>query len=375
MKFFTKTTLFLFILQIFIRLEAKAPAEGTFGLQDFEQDVPIIFCGQTLPLVSQLHSDICGIERGIKAKEKLADSKAKTNLVLAKISLYSNDGTCYEQGIPLHEMMCEKHPYIFDSASTKDRQCISQCCIGYNVSCNKLPAVATIAQAYRTNAAINIPGIHDHFDAAVLGIMQIEQGDLLPARQDLSREISKYDSQRISQSYQYDDMFTEIEQNIKALLTKVQEIEIKSHKVQLDKFIGRYWHSEPRLLSLLHNDIRIPAFLSGIARPLRNSVDLIMLHVHSTHNICDSCRTQFTGATYLWLYEKMVSFFTGDTGTPPIFHLVVSWYEEPGEKNKIDFRKVRTGVAGINIDEVATIEDIKRPFDATTKPFVSIVKL
>jgi len=65
MRLIIKISLFLFVLlQIFIKFEATAPAEGRFGLQDFEQDLPITFCGQTLPFVADLHKDLCDIERG-----------------------------------------------------------------------------------------------------------------------------------------------------------------------------------------------------------------------------------------------------------------------------------------------------------------------
>lgn len=135
--------------------------------------------------------------------------------------------------------------------------------------------------------------------------------------------------------------------------------------------MGTFWHSEPRLLSLLHNNKQIPSFLSGIARPIREHVGLILLHLHSTHDICDHCRLQFTGAMYQWLYRKMTLFFKKNETNFPILHLVISWYEKPGPE--IHFRNVKSGV--IDVESLATIEDLDKPFSEETKPFVSIVKL
>lgn len=369
-SFVIKKLFFLLIISpLFVKLcTATTPAEGKFGLQDFECDVPIMFSGQSLTYVSELHRDLCEKEREFKEKEQSA-----TNFVLAKVGIYKNDGSYREQGIHLHEMMHESQLCVFHSASTKN---ITQYCEGCNTTHSGMPAVEVMAQSYKTNVAFrgNFPGINaELFNQQVTELMTIEQ-QIQSARQDLSRESSKYIAQLADNvAYKHGDMLEGVEKNMQEHLTAVQNIE-KKHAVVLNgnkKFVGTFWHSEPRLLSLLYNNKQIPSFLSGIARPLKGHVDLILLHLHSTHDICDNCRLQITGAMYQWLYRKMTSFFMNDETKFPIFHLVISWYEKPGRV--INFTNVKSGV--INVEGMATIEDLDNDFTIETKPFVSIVKL
>ena len=359
---------------------ATIPAEGKFGLQDFEEDVPIKYYGQCLPYVSELHRDLYEKEREFKKKERESKKKEKstTNFVLAKVGIYRSDGTCCEQNIHLHEMMSESQLCVFHSASTRD---VTQYCEGCNITYSGIPEVEAIAQSNRDNAAVrgSFYGFESLLDNKTKRLMNIEQ-QILSARQNLSCESSKYAAQLVNNgAYKRGDMLEGIEKNILGYLTAVQSLE-KNHALALngneeDKevkgFVGTFWHSEPRLLSLLYKNTQIPSFLSGIARPLRGHVGLILLHLHSTHDICDPCRLQLTGAMYKWLYKKMTLFFkTGETNFP-IFHLVISWYEKPG--GKIDFTNVKSGV--IDVESMATIEDLDKPFSEETKPFVSIVKL
>lgn len=147
-SFILKKVCFLFIiLQLCVELYAATiPTEGTFGLQDFEDDVPIMFSGQYLPYVSELHRDLCDKEREFKKKEK-----STTNFVLAKVGIYRNNGIYFEQGIHLHEMMSESQFCVFHSASTRD---VTQYCEGCNTTHSGIPEVEAIAQSNRNNAVV-----------------------------------------------------------------------------------------------------------------------------------------------------------------------------------------------------------------------------
>jgi len=140
---------------------------------------------------------------------------------------------------------------------------------------------------------------------------------------------------------------------------------------KLHEFIGMFWHSELRLLTLIRCNERIPAYLSGIAWLLKGRNRLILLHVHSTLDVCDFCRLQLSGSVYNWMHEKIIKFFHIDSEktTFPIFH-VVSWDKQP--RRKIGFKKF-VDSQELMIDQLASIEDTKLPFTENTKPFISFV--
>ena len=51
-----------------------------------------------------------------------------------------------------------------------------------------------------------------------------------------------------------------------------------------NEYVDEFWHSEPRLLSLLRNDRCIPDFVSNKVQGIKG-VKLIVLHIHSRYDI------------------------------------------------------------------------------------------
>jgi hypothetical protein len=404
---------FIFLMFFFAIIYAPtgliaATEEGKFGLQDFENDVQISFNRQLLSTISNIHADLCESEQILK--KDLAEQKIKTiNLVFAKIRIYKSDGEFYEQH--LHEMMNAPLPFVFDSAgnfegakSGESRETIADCCKSKGFCFPQtLPSIEEMAHSCKINTTNRggFPGICPLFQKKYEGIKELEQ-QIIRSRQELAHTAARYVSKaeehtcgdRITDEeedstgwmmdnaenhtktekygkYTYEDILADIEEDISDGVEGIKKHKEK-HTDMRREFIKVYWHSESRLLALLHDDEKIPVFLNGISRPLKSQVSFIMLHLHSTNNICDNCRLQLTGATYKWLYEKIVQFFIKDDEAYPLFHIIASWYQ-PCDKIK-NIRK-RPGVETIDIAEIAAIIDTKTPLSAYTKPFVSIVKL
>ena len=383
LKYIARNFIILFIFVVIFQfsigfLTATEIEKGKFGLQDFEGDVQIAFGDHhRLPPISDLHKNLCTHERSFKAKEQAENTKSTTNFILAKLIVCKNDGVYYEQ--QLHEMMNTQLLKVFDSASNRSN--IQEYCKNCDLT-GALPSSDSMVNSYKVNVAprVDFAGLSSSFDQKYQEIKKRELEIIIPARQALTRVTSRH-AAKIAESKDYmnGDVITEIEEDISNRIEGIKK-EQGLHKAQIDSFVGMFWHSEPRLLSVLRNDERIPAFLKGLALAIKGQVGLITLHLHSTHDICDNCRLQLTGATYQWLYKKMVSPFLVEGMPPPLFHLIVSWYQAP--KRKVDFKNIKNtpvnnikNILDINVTDWATLDDTASPFSAETKPFVSIIKL
>jgi len=73
----------------------------------------------------------------------------------------------------------------------------------------------------------------------------------------------------------------------------------------------KYWHSKPKLRSQLTYNARIHDFLSVIGNCLP-SMHSILLHIPSTHILCDNCRHQLSGVIFSdeeihpWVYHHRI---------------------------------------------------------------------
>jgi hypothetical protein len=289
--------------------------------------------------------------------EKASDSdkiNSTTNFVVAKLSIHSFDG--FYKEIQLHDLMCESQQLVFDS------------------SFKELLSFEEIKKScYQNIQHTNMENILNKLVTAI----QEKVAIIDDSRLNLNKIISRYSITEPEKLYEYGDQRTKVEQQMKMHIMAIEELEYK-HKIQLNIFLKTFWHSEAKLLHFLRCENKVEVFLNDIAYQLATQsspVELILLHLHSTYNICDVCREQITRATYVWLYEKITFIFTSKNGSnklPPIFHIIAS-FDEVRPNMRIDLKTPKSG--GIRISEVATLLDIKNAFLDIKKPVLSIVKL
>lgn len=358
----------LFLLQVSTTLLASSaapiPQEGKYGLQDLEGDVQVMVASRPLA-VSDLHKNLCEPERELKKR-----AKSTINFVLAKVNVYKDDGLVYEQNI--HEMLGLEHLFVFDSASVNREEARSYYKTDFSYE-TSLPAAPTIIKSYSMSIAArgSFPGVEEGAFGSMCKKLEEKELGIFSARQALSRVLGQYASKiEEHKEYVHNGIVASLERDISDQLQGIQKEQV-TQQLELNQFVNLFWHSEPRLLSVLFKDGKIPVFLGGLAKPLIGHTSLVILHVHSTYNICDFCRLQFTGAAYKWLYKKMVTPFRSSSSTP-LFHIIVSWYEEP--RRRISFLNPNSDKM-INAGKMATLSDTESAFAVGTKPFVSIVKL
>ena len=253
--------------------------------------------------------------------------------------------------------------YVFPSSFTND---LTECCKGCHIPKNEnLPE--NIFKNYQRNVVARgqCPGINQKiFDITVCNV-RAAATIVQSMRQNLCLEIDKYDIDK------EDEMLADIEDAMQFHLKEIGKGR-ESYLSELSKFVGIFWHSEARLLSYLYrNSDAIGQYISKVASP-SVKLDVILLHMHSTHNICDHCRLQLTGAMYNWLYKGMITNLKVSDELAPIIHMVISWSDTP--RSTIHYKR-KTEDAEIDLIEVASVKHAKVPFSKDTKPFVSIVRL
>ena len=88
----------------------------------------------------------------------------------------------------------------------------------------------------------------------------------------------------------------------------------------------------------------------------KSDINAITLHMHSTHDMCDNCRLQVTGAIYSWMYVLMSSFVENH----PVFHVFVSYRLPYVNQNRTQKAKIRRDVEikEIPIESLAQYSDI-----------------
>ena len=357
-------------------------------MQDFDTDVSIKFDKRELGKISEIHNDIFVKERkykrlqiefheedrkdskGKKAKHKhpIKSSPPMTIFLLLKVCIYGiKDNDFFQQSFGLHELVDDSQALVFLSSLTTD---VSRCCADckFPGGCT-LFATEELVRKYQQNV---VPrgqqclGINKEVFDIMIKCLDTIEGTVEKHRNDLRKrcEVHLINRER--------DVIRCIEKEMKVIISEIEKEE-ENYSNELSKFVGCFWHSEVRMLSYLKDNCELIA--QNIRQINRNmKLDAVVLHIHSTHDACDNCRLQLSGAMYNWLYRKMFNnlILGDDSAQSPIIHLVLSWTDKP--KTHIDYKK-ETECSEINLREVATIHDTVEPFSQHTKPFVSIVHL
>ncbi|MDP2192948.1 MAG: hypothetical protein Q8K36_00255, partial [Alphaproteobacteria bacterium] len=120
---------------------------------------------------------------------------------------------------------------------------------------------------------------------------------------------------------------------------------INAYTESLSPLINFLWHSEARLLHFLNKNLK--PFHIDISR----NIFCISLHIHSTQNCCDCCRSQIVGSLYQWLYDRLLMLVRNED---LIIHTVVSWIR-PYDKTTFTHE---SPVKDISVDCMATREYI-----------------
>ena len=175
-----------------------------------------------------------------------------------------------------------------------------------------------------------------------------------------------------TQNIDKDDLLYDNVKDICYLSTSMQQKKNKRGKL-MSQVINKFWHSELRILQLLHSESsELYDTLRKVAmsQTENDSVDFLLLHLHSTHNVCEDCRLQLAGAMQTWLYKKITDIFLFNDHIP-IFHLVVSWLDAPGRAIHRD----KPQCCELNMNNVATSTSLRSELTDATDPYVSIVRL
>ncbi len=361
---------------------APIPEDGKYGLRDLEDMAakPITLYARPIRVI---HDDLWRLEREVKAVDQKIDPKNTTNFIVGKLSFYKSRGDRMESStIALHDLFkLSKSPFVFDSAAKRsdmgkicqegglinpfslDDTPINFSMIEESVSHNfggdrvcvkgDRATFQGMKDAF-TQAAEVIPSRLKSFQkaqtlyAAHIGHFKTEEEVI--ARQLYLEFVDTDGPKKISQQLQ------NLNKEEEAWKTVREE-----YKKKFDKLIGLFYHSEPRVLRLFR-DLQMLS-------PSEEIFDAIVLHLHSTHNVCDHCRLQFANSSYLWLYENIISRFKN----AKFFHIVVTWFEKPSKS--VSFIKPATM---IEISEgMAPIQDTSKysAFTEKTNSFVTFVKL
>ena len=337
---------------------------GLFGLQDFNENVQIVFRQNYMGRVSKFHNQLFSRERELK-RNLVGHTSPKVNILLATVSVKFVNSEAFSQYV----VMENDKVLAFHSAS--DTAHLESKCPEYNFSHSCVPELQSVVN--NNEVSVVRRGKHDGINRKKFNALRGELEEIresiriteshlsISARMYVQKIAFPADISATLDEMQ-DDMMTQL------LIIKSKKKEYKN-KYFVD-FIGNFWHSEPRILNYFYNDNTFLNYLSEIAKAANQGADLVLLQLHSTHNVCDNCRLQLTGAVHKWLYKKIIDIFSHNC--VPIFHVVVSWSDDP----RTPILCTNTNNEGIlNIDNVATIEALGHPLSKDTNPYVSFVRL
>jgi hypothetical protein len=348
------------------------PEEGKYGLQDLPNtaEKPLkLLVGEHTHVLQDLHQDLIKLEKQAKG---LDGAREQTNLVFAKIGFYKSDGSSYF--VPLHQIIDLAKPLLFDSAtSLEDTRKNAGDRFSFIEERPDLPVIET---SHPLNVAPR-GGVSDQLFSGTLPLESVlkkvrgVKQDIDIAETDIDQQIVTRKSLLQQTKSPIDDSLKAIEEDLAKKLEALSKLRPK-YREELTKVIGTLWHSETRLLRWLNLSSHFSGFLTGVAvtRTPSTPILLVGLHLHSTKNVCDSCRLQLTGASYNWLYKKMVDKFCMES-THPKFHILVSW-EKPHDvffDNKKDQE-----ILDISRD-IGSRKDLDDRFTSLTPPLLSLFQL
>lgn len=330
-------------------------SDGSWGLQDltYNEEEKIYFLGTD---IGSEHIDLIKLEQELKSKD---EQKSKINFLSGKLVFYFNQT---KREVHLHNLIDRENPLVFDSSA--DREKVKKLKNEYLASVEMIP----VDPEKFYDQEVSFPETKEG--------KKVEQArkktivDFLQSKEDLETD-SKY----------IDETFDEAKQEAyKGLARELLWEELKKKGIQLNKsgksyntkvstFISKFWHSEPRLLYFLKQNslTRRSGMLTSL---ISSDVDVVVLHLHSTHNVCNNCRLQLVGATYGWLYQMIVDTFSKQ-GKKPIFHIIVSWSIEYEKATLIN----PSSNNNIALKDIASYENVEEGLKASTPPCVSFVKL
>lgn len=349
------------------------PEEGKYGLQDLPNtaEKPLkLLVGEHTHVLQDLHQDLIEFEKQAKG---LDGAREQTNLVFAKVGFYKSDGSFHFA--QLHQIMDWTIPLLFDSAVNLED---TRKNAGDRFSfIEERPDLSVIETSHPLNVAPRRRGVGDKPFAGtrplegVLNKVERVKRDICDAEDDIDKESIKRKALVQQSRSPLDDSLKAIEEELAKKLVALSKLRPK-YREELTKVIGILWHSETRLLRWLNLSSHFSGFLTGLATTKTPSTPIlfIWLHLHSTKNVCDDCRLQLTGASYNWLYKKMVDKFCIEP-TYPKFHILISW-EKPHEvvfDNKKDQQ-----VLDIN-KGIASIQDLGVMFTSSTPPLLSLFQI
>ena len=287
---------------------------------------PVNFKGRS---IQEWHHDLCLQEQNLK---NLLPNGDETNLVVGKFVIFSKDDEEQYAEISLNSLASLTQSIVFDSAAKRDAIIKS---FDGHIHFQRDPIDINLV-IERTSH--NFPIVPE--SQKVIKEKRIYMFEVLEAKRAmqesinnstkeneklLSLLISGNKDQLDKQKKKVDDLFNKVKKTTKAYYDAIAPLNLL------------IWHSEPRLFSFLKDYIRPNSLHHEQIGFIPASVTL---HLHSTHNCCDNCRLQITGAIYNWLYESIVCAFGYTQSDPPIFHVIFTWRTSyNGELRNVDNKK------------------------------------
>jgi hypothetical protein len=361
---------------------APIPEDGMYGLRDLEDIAakPITLYARP---IREIHDDLWRLEREVKAVDQKIDPRNTTNFIVGKLGFYKSSGDRMESStLALHDLFkLSKSPFVFDSAARRDDM-EKICREGGIINPFSLDATPINFPVIKESVSHNFGGDRECVTTACEKFQRMQDAftqaaDVIPSRwQSFQKAQTLYaahvghfkkEEEVIARQLYLEFVDTDgpkgTSQQLQDLNKEEEEWKKarKKYKKTFDDLIGLFYHSEPRVLRLF-TDLQMLS-------PSEEIFDAIVLHLHSTHNVCDHCRLQFANSSYLWLYENIISRFKN----AKFFHIVVTWFEKPSKP--VSFIKPATM---IEISEgMAPIQDTSKysAFTEKTNSFVTFVKL